>query len=151
MHKVGRTPHILVAEDDPDDRMLIREAFEESFPECSLSFAHNGVELMALLDRVSETNCTPDENAPDLILLDLNMPLKDGRKALQEIKSDPRLSHLVVVVMTTSSNADDAAFCRHHGANSYIVKPTKYTELTDIVASLKRLWMSQSRLSDTES
>lgn len=145
MHDPERTPRILVAEDDPDDRMLIREAFEESFPDCDLNFVTDGVELMShLANTIATTRSTPKQ-APDLILLDLNMPLKDGRQSLLEIRSDPELRHLIVVVMTTSSNSDDAAFCRRHGANSYLVKPTKYTELTSIVASLKQHWFGSSQ------
>lgn len=144
MNHSARPPCVLVAEDDPDDRMLIREAFEESFSECCLNFVQNGVELMAYLNDESGEPDFQSRQAPDLILLDLNMPLMDGRQALMAIKSDPKLRHLVVVIMTTSSNSDDAAFCHSHGANSYIVKPTKYSDISRIVASLRQHWVSRS-------
>ncbi len=80
---------------------------------------------------------------PDLLLLDLNMPLKDGRQSLQEIKSDPRLQELPTVVMTTSSDQDDRDFCQQRGANDYIVKPRKYSDLLDVVESLTKQWINK--------
>ena len=134
------TPFILVAEDDSDDRLMIQEAFEESFADCRVSFVHDGVELMKLLRDNGVEPHQALESSPDMVLLDLNMPLKDGRQSLLEIESDPTLRHLCIVVMTTSSNPEDAAFCREHGASAYVVKPTTFSELSRIVGSLKERW-----------
>lgn len=77
---------------------------------------------------------------PDLILLDLNMPLKDGREVLREIKSDPSLRGIPTIVMTTSADDDDLRYCYDTGANSYIIKPSSYSELLDVVSSLTNYW-----------
>ncbi|HLV76575.1 MAG TPA: response regulator [Marinobacter sp.] len=135
MNRPYHTPQILIAEDDPDDQVMLQEAFEESCPACVLSFVSDGVELMARLQQ-------PDVSArvPDLLLLDLNMPLKDGRQALQEIRNLPGLHQLPVVILTTSKNDEDRAFCLARGANDYLVKPASYTELINIVQSLATWW-----------
>lgn len=135
-------PIILIAEDDPDDRLMMKEAFAERCRDCRLCFAHDGVHLMHILNG---DDPLPDKPAvscifPDLILLDLNMPLKDGREALQEIKSNPGLRTIPTIVMTTSGNDDDVRHCYDAGANSYIVKPSSYSGLLDVVSSLTSYW-----------
>lgn len=138
-------PLILIADDDPDDQLMIREAFEERCKHCQLCFVSNGVELMATL-RGENGHVLPDNcPMPDLVLLDLNMPLKDGRQALVEIRSDPELNELPTVILTTSRNDEDIRFCHDQGANDYIVKPTRYTELLTIVESLKSYWDQENR------
>lgn len=141
------TPFVLIADDDPDDRLLIRDAFDERCSECLLCFVQDGEELMRLLNGDPEA-ATPESccGLPDLILLDLNMPLKDGRQALQEIKSDPRLRKLPTVVLTTSKSEDDVDECYERGANSYIIKPARYSELLGVVESLKTYWVDTVRL-----
>ncbi|MGF2735738.1 response regulator [Marinobacter sp. DUT-1] len=134
---------VVVADDDPDDCLMIREAFEDQCADCTLCFVHDGEELMDFLrgqhpDREGQV-CA----VPDLLLLDLNMPLKDGRQSLQEIKSDPRLQVLPTVIMTTSSDQDDRDFCQQRGANDYIVKPRKYSDLLDVVESLTKQWINR--------
>ncbi len=134
-------PIILIADDDPDDRLMIREAFAEGCQDSRLCFAHDGVQLMRILNGEVQS---PQESCgyPSLILLDLNMPLKDGREALREIKSSPRLRTIPTVVMTTSGNDDDIRHCYDAGANSYIVKPSSYSGLLDVVSSLTNYWTS---------
>ncbi len=136
-----RHPMVLIADDDPDDQLMIREAFEERCSDCELRFVCNGVELMAYLRRKPDQN-QPSRHSPlpDLLLLDLNMPLKDGRQSLLEIRADPALNQLPTVILTTSSNDDDKSFCLAQGANDYIVKPARYIELLNIVASLQAYW-----------
>ncbi|MBL3558454.1 MULTISPECIES: response regulator [Marinobacter] len=142
------TPIILIAEDDPDDRLLMTEAFAERCRDCRICFAHDGVQLMRFLN--GEGPLAEDTGAsfvcPDLILLDLNMPLKDGREALQEIKSDPRLRTIPTIILTTSGNADDVRYCYQTGANSYIVKPSSYSGLLDVVSSLTTYWATTATL-----
>lgn len=151
MDTENRIPLILIADDDPDDQLLIREAFEERCKSCQLCFVANGVELMTMLKRYSADNLPGGCPLPDLILLDLNMPLKDGRQALTEIRSDPALRQLPTVIMTTSKNEDDVSFCQSRGANDYIVKPNSYSDLLAIVDSLKPYWENKNREPTPES
>lgn len=132
MDKQTLLPIVLIADDDADDLLLITEAFSERCSECRIRFAQDGVQLMHMLD----------SEEPDLILLDLNMPLMDGRKALQKIKGSPRLRKIPTIVMTTSDDEEDIRFCYDAGVNSYIVKPPSYSDLLDIVTILKSYWMS---------
>lgn len=134
-------PTILVAEDDPDDQILLRDAFEERLADCKLCFVSNGVELM---DRLKHRTSKADPVLPDLLLMDLNMPLKDGRQSLREIRANPGLRDLPTVVMTTSKSDEDRSYCLSHGADAYIVKPASYTDLLDIVDSLKAYWRGQA-------
>lgn len=127
----GLLPLILVADDDPDDRLMMTEAFKERCQECRLLFAKDGAELLRVLEG----------KEPDLIILDLNMPLMDGREALRAIKTDPSLCHIPTVVMTTSENEDDVRFCYRAGASSYIIKPSSFSELLEIVSMLKSYWI----------
>lgn len=132
-----RIANVVIAEDDPDDRLLIQEAFTERCPEYPLCFVGNGEELLEMLGRGSEL--------PGLILLDLNMPLKDGRETLAELKSHPTLGRIPVVIMTTSRDEDDIRHCYANGANAYIVKPTRFSELLDIVGRLPHDWIDTDR------
>ena len=132
---------ILVAEDDPDDRELAREAFEENHLANDLRFVEDGEEL---LDYLYQRGKYAGENAPPLpglILLDLNMPRKDGREALQEIKADPRLRHIRIVVMTTSKAEEDVIRSYDLSASSYITKPVTFERLVEVVKTLGQYWL----------
>lgn len=130
---------ILVAEDDPDDRLLIHEAFDESRLVNELHFVEDGEEL---LDYLLHQNKYADTAAPypGLILLDLNMPRKDGREALAEIKLHPKLRRIPVVVMTTSKAEEDILRTYDLGVSSFIVKPVTFDSLVDIIRALGRYW-----------
>lgn len=130
---------ILVAEDDPDDRLLMREAFEESRLANELHFVEDGEEL---LDYLNKRNAYADQNAPypGLILLDLNMPRKDGREALAEIKESPELRRIPVVVMTTSKAEEDILRTYDLGVSSFIVKPITFDGLIRVMQALGRYW-----------
>lgn len=133
---------ILMAEDDPDDRLLVRDAFEEAHIPTDLRFVEDGDELMTLLQGSS-----PDpESMPDLILLDLNMPRKDGREALREIKASPDLRRIPVVVLTTSKEEEDITRSYETGASSYIVKPVGFESLVETVKVLGKYWFEISVL-----
>ena len=121
---------------------MIGEAFEERCTGCQLCFVNDGVELMAHLNNARGKT----GRRPDLILLDLNMPRKDGRQTLADIKSDPDLRSIPTVILTTSRNEDDIAGCYDLGANSYIVKPTRYSDLLDVASSLKHYWVDTVEL-----
>ncbi|WP_177187031.1 response regulator [Marinobacter persicus] len=126
--------HILIAEDDPDDRLLLEDAFQEACPNCRLDFVSNGLELLDYLQAPSL------QQLPDLLLLDLNMPFKDGRQALKELRATPAFTGLPIVIMTTSNNDDDRQACLAAGADDYLVKPNRFRALLTLVQSLENYW-----------
>ena len=132
---------ILVAEDDPDDRLLIEQAFGERSEAGDLEFLGDGEELMARLHGRGGFTDRARFPRPGLLLLDLNLPRKDGRAALAEIKSDPGLRALPVVVLTTSRDEEDVLRSYRLGANSYITKPSTFSELVSAVDSLSTYWL----------
>jgi CheY-like chemotaxis protein len=138
--------HILLVEDDPDDRILIKEAFQESGPFKDLHFVKDGEELMDYLHRRGEFNDPGTAPRPSLILLDLNMPKKDGREALVEIKSNPEFRNIPVVVLTTSNVDDDIRSSYRNGASSYITKPATFGSLVDVIQCLSNYWFEIVKL-----
>ena len=136
---------IVMADDDADDRMLAREAIEESRLGSAFHFVEDGQELMDYLTRRGRY-ATERAPRPGLILLDLNMPRKDGRQVLREIKSDPRLRSIPVVVLTTSKTEEDVLRAYELGANSYITKPVTFEGLVDIVRGLGTFWFNIATL-----
>jgi two-component system response regulator len=130
-----------MADDDPDDRQMTREAFEASRLVNDLRFVHDGVELMDYLCRRNQYADPSSSPRPGLILLDLNMPKKDGRQALAEIKADPNLRNIRVVVMTTSKAEEDILRTYDLGASSYVTKPVTFTALVDCIHTLGRYWL----------
>lgn len=131
---------ILIAEDDADDRFLLQAAFEENGFNDRLHFVDNGVELMDFLDvhvKQQELQAT----LPRFILLDLNMPKKDGREVLKEIKQHPEFKKIPVVIFSTTNNEQEMRRCYELGANSYITKPNSFDHLLKIVANLRGYWM----------
>ena len=121
----GKPITILVADDDPDDRLLAKHALEKSRLANDLRFVEDGEELVDYLYRRGKFADPRTSPRPGLILLDLNMPRKDGREALKEIKSDPKLRDIPVVVLTTSKADEDIARIYSLGGNSYITKPDR--------------------------
>lgn len=137
---------ILIADDDADDRMLIKEAFQEIRLANCVEFVENGIELLACLRREGKYK---DQNTlcpPDLILLDLNMPRMDGREALQEIKADSQLRHLPVVVLTTSKSEEDIVRSYDLGAAGFITKPVTFAGLVEVIAGLGEYWIEIVKL-----
>lgn len=132
---------ILMADDDPDDRQLTREAFEENHLANDLRFVEDGEELMDYLRQRGKYAAEGSAPIPGLILLDLNMPRKDGREALQEIKADPRLRSIRVVVMTTSKAEEDVMRSYDLSAASYITKPVTFDRLVDVIRTLGKYWL----------
>lgn len=135
-----RTIMILMAEDDPEDTMLVKEALEEARLSNELRFVPDGEELMDYLHRRGRYEDPAGSPRPGLILLDLNMPRKDGREALEEIKADPDLRTIPVVVLTTSKADEDILHSYGNGANSYITKPVTFDKLVEIMKVLGRYW-----------
>jgi two-component system response regulator len=146
MSKNPKPVVFLMADDDPDDRLLIKEAFEESLIHNSIYFVEDGVELMDYLRWHGEFSDPASAPTPDLILLDLNMPRKDGREALAEIKSDPRLRYIPVVVLTTSKAEEDIMRSYDIGAASYITKPVTFDGLVEAIRGLGQYWVQIVRL-----
>ncbi len=131
---------VLVADDDPEDRMLIEDAFEESRLANPLEFVVDGEDLLDYLHRRNGYSDPSSSPRPGLILLDLNMPRKDGREALKEIKSDPDLRQIPIVVMTTSRAEEDVLRTYDLGVNSFITKPVTFEGLVEVVKMLGRYW-----------
>jgi CheY-like chemotaxis protein len=141
MHKDPNTiTTILVAEDDPDDVMLMTDALVESRLARDLHFVHDGDELLDYLRRQGKYADPALSPRPRLILLDLNMPRKDGREVLKAIKADPELRQIPVVVLTTSQAEEDICRTYDLGANSFITKPVTFTALVEAMNVLGKYW-----------
>ena len=132
---------ILVAEDDADDRMMIKDAFEESRLGNPVDFVEDGVQLMDYLTRQGQWQNLGDIPFPGFILLDLNMPRKDGRTALREIKASPVLQRIPIVILTTSKAEEDIVRTYNLGVNSFICKPVTFDSLVEIVRTVGRYWI----------
>ena len=131
---------ILMADDDPDDRLLTADALKEARLINDIRFVENGAELLEYLRRKGEFAPPADAPRPGLILLDLNMPKMDGRAVLKELKMDPDLRSIPVVVLTTSKDDEDVYRSYDLGVNSYIVKPVTFEALVDILQTLEKYW-----------
>ncbi|HEY2588161.1 MAG TPA: response regulator [Tepidisphaeraceae bacterium] len=131
---------ILLADDDADDRMLTRDALAESRLANDLRFVEDGEQLMAYLRREGRFAAPESAPWPGLILLDLNMPRKDGREALREIKGDPALRSIPIVVLTTSKAEEDIYRTYDLGVNSFITKPVTFDGLVSVMRGLGRYW-----------
>jgi len=137
---------LLLAEDDPDDRLLTRQALEKSRLVNDLRCVEDGEELLDYLRRRGKYADPKQSPRPGLILLDLNMPRKDGREALREIKTNPELRRIPIVVLTTS-NADMDIDCAYElGANSFISKPVTFDSLVNIMRTIGHYWFSTTEL-----
>lgn len=141
---------VLMADDDEDDRLLAKDAFEECGSGIHLHCVEDGQELMDYLhgrDRFADRSVYP---LPGLILLDLNMPRKDGREALSEIKADPLLRRVPVIVFTTSKAEEDVMRSYDLGVSSFITKPLAYESLVRLMETLSSYWFEAVRLPDPE-
>jgi CheY-like chemotaxis protein len=131
---------ILLADDDPDDRLLTRQALEENRLANDLRFVEDGEELTDYLWRRGKFSNPANSPRPGIILLDLNMPRKDGREALKEIKTDTILRRIPVVVLTTSKAEEDIFRTYNLGVNSYITKPVSFESLVEVMKTLGEYW-----------
>ncbi len=131
---------ILVADDDAEDRMLVKEALEENRLTNNLQFVENGEELMEYLQGKGRYADKDKYPTPGLILLDLNMPKKDGREALKEIKEDPHLRLIPVVVLTTSKAEEDILKTYNLGVSSFITKPVTFNSFVEMMKTLSEYW-----------
>ncbi|MED5550823.1 MAG: response regulator [Pseudomonadota bacterium] len=151
MSQDNRLFTILMVDDDPDDRLLFKEACEEVRLRNPLEFLENGEQLVDYLKRRGAYADLDGEPYPGIILLDLNMPLKDGREALEEIKNDNELRHIPIIVLTTSKDEDDILSSYGLGASSYIVKPISLDRLMRVVNSIGEYWVQIVEVPSAES
>jgi CheY-like chemotaxis protein len=136
---------VLMAEDDPDDRLILEEAFRELGTSWDLRFVEDGEELMHYLLRSAKYTDGKLSPRPGLILLDLNMPMKDGLQALIEIKADPDLQEIPVAIWTTSNEREDKIRCQKAGADVFVTKPVGYAELVNTVRRLLKRYSFQKK------
>jgi CheY-like chemotaxis protein len=137
----GKPIVILLADDDEEDRMLAADAMHASRVANDLRFVEDGEELLDYLYKRGRFSAPDAAPSPGLILLDLNMPRKDGREALREIKADPDLRRIPVVVLTTSKAEEDIYRTYDLGANSFITKPVSFEGLVNVMRDIGRYWI----------
>jgi CheY-like chemotaxis protein len=137
---------ILIAEDDADDRYLLQTAFSEiGFPG-QIDFVENGIEVLNYLDNIYASNNMEEKALPGFILLDLNMPKKDGREVLKELKQHPVFKKIPIIVFTTTKNEIEIKRCYELGANSYVVKPISFDALLKVVENIRSYWFQTASI-----
>jgi CheY-like chemotaxis protein len=136
---------ILVAEDDSDDRFLLQTAFKEKGFNDKIEFVENGVELIDFLANIHDKK-TAHESYPYFILLDLNMPKKDGREVLKEIKQHPVFKKIPIIVFTTTKNENEIRRCYELGANTYVVKPVSFEGLLKVLDDIRAYWFNTATI-----
>ncbi len=145
-----RSIPILIADDDADDRLMAKEALDECRLVNRVDFVEDGVELLAYLRRQGRYADMAKAPRPGLIILDLNMPKMDGREALREIKADPALRRIPIVVMTTSKAEEDIYRSYDLGVNSFITKPVTFDGLVTVMRALGVYWVEIVELPDRD-
>jgi len=143
-----RAIEILMVEDSPTDVLMAREALQQAKLLNNLSVTENGVEAMAFLRKEGRYSGAP---RPDLIFLDLNMPRKDGREVLQELKADPQLKLIPVVILTTSKAEQDIVKSYGLHANCYITKPVDFERFAEVVQTVQDFWFTVVTLPPSDS
>ena len=138
--KAARSIEILIADDDAEDRMLILDALKESRLKNNVQCVENGEELMQYLQNKGKFSDKKKYPMPGIILLDLNMPKKDGREALKEIKAEKKFKNIPIIILTTSKAEEDVLKTYNLGANSFITKPVTFTAMVDVMNTLKKYW-----------
>ncbi|MFX1342962.1 MAG: response regulator [Promethearchaeota archaeon] len=143
IRSIGRPIEILLVEDNPGDVRLTKEAFKDAKVINNIHVAKDGEEAMAFLRRKGNYANLP---RPDIILLDLNLPRKDGREVLAEIKEDPSLKCIPVVILTTSKSEEDILSTYNHHANCYITKPVDLNQFITVIKSIEDFWLCLVKL-----
>lgn len=138
-----KTVEILLVEDNEGDILLTREALEDSKVINHVNVVKNGKEA---LEYIFQEGALSDARTPDIILLDINLPLKNGHEVLQVVKSDDRVSHIPVVMLTTSSAEKDVSLSYQHHANAYVSKPIEMEEFFKVVTSIESFWLKVVKL-----
>jgi CheY-like chemotaxis protein len=132
--------HILIADDDEDDKLLILKAFERTLPKEKVTCVEDGEALIKYLKHTPPYDDLEKYPKPDIILLDLNMPRKDGREALAEIKSNDELKSIPVIIFSTSNNIDDIQITYKMGSSSFITKPESFDKLLKVTEEIEYYW-----------
>ena len=134
-----KKPFLLIAEDDPDDRLIIQDAVDENEIDYNIHFVNDGQELIDYLSKFTG-------HLPKLIILDLNMPKIDGREALKYVKTQPRFKMIPTIILTTSSAIEDIKKSYDLGVNSFIIKPSNFSDMVKITNSLSKYWFNTVQL-----
>ncbi len=137
---------IIIAEDDEDDYLLTIEALKEAGVDTQIKWVKDGEELMNYLEPIGVSKKNSRAGFPSLILLDLNMPRKDGREVLDEIKKSDTLRKIPVIVLTTSKADTDISHAYDLGVNSYIQKPVRFNEFVEVIKVLSNYWFNIVKL-----
>jgi CheY-like chemotaxis protein len=140
-----KKPFILIAEDDMDDRFLLEKAFEENGGAENLQFVENGVEVIDYL-KSAQNDAALTTPFPRLIILDLNMPKKNGKEVLEEIKGHSLFNKIPVIIYTTTRNETEVKECYELGANTYIVKPISFEAIREVVKAITNYWLSTASI-----
>lgn len=142
---LSKKPVVLMADDDEDDRHIAQRALTGTRLEGCLRFVEDGEQLLAYLRKEAPYRCPSTTPKPDLILLDLNMPRIDGREALFEIKTDPVLRHIPVVILTTSSAEEDVIRSYDLGVNAFVTKPVTFRGLSKVLLQIGQFWFEVAK------
>lgn len=143
---IGRPLNLLSVEDNYADVAILRELFEASAPDTRIHFLTDGDQVLEYLRAEATLSAS---RLPDLILLDLNLPRKDGREVLKELKNDPKFRVIPVLVLTASSRSEDITECYANSACSVITKPTDFAEFDRVVRGIQSYWLGVARLPGT--
>lgn len=138
--KISKPIEILIADDDLEDQQLIYDALKESYLKNNIQCVENGEDLLLYLRNEGNYSDKQKHPTPGIVLLDLNMPKKDGREALKEIKEDPVLKNIPIIILTTSSAEADILKTYNLGANSFITKPVTFSAMVETMSALKKYW-----------
>ncbi len=144
-----RTARILLVEDSPSDQLLITRALEDSRVGCEMLILDDGKKTLQLLRREPPYDDQQQYPTPDLILMDINMPIMDGTTAVKLIRADDRLPNIPIIMLTTSAEQADVNAAYEAGANAYIAKPVDYSQLIDILKKIDRFWFHLVVLPET--
>lgn len=142
MQENEKLVRIHMCDDDPDDQLLVSDALEEARLSNPIDFTSNGKELLQYLKREGDYADLIDQSLPGLILLDLNMPVMDGREVLKQLKHHEKFGSIPVIVLTTSKAEEDIARSYNMGVNSFIIKPVAFESLVEMVATVTNYWFN---------
>ena len=135
---------ILLIEDSEPDQIIVQRAFEEGEVACDIHTCSSGEEAIKYLKHLQQTQSLP--SYPDLILMDVNMPVLDGKQTIKAIRSEPAFNYLPIIILTTSSMSADVCECYQLGANAYLTKSVDHDEFIESIRSMKRFWFELARL-----
>jgi len=146
-HDVNKRTVVIIAEDDPDDRLLIRDALKEAIMRgVDVRFVKDGAEMLDYLYHRGKFSAAGEAPHPELVLLDINMPRKSGLEVLEEIKRDPGLRTIPVVLLTTSRAPEQIARCYELGGAGFVTKPNTFSELVEMMRSIEHYWFRTVQL-----